>query len=288
MLAPLLKTFVGGNITLDGTGTIATSQWQSFNAVSLTVNGGAYTLGGLNSLIAPNLYVNNGASLTLPAVTSITAPNGNGDWHLYAADWGSTLSLPNLTTIGTLADNSMDVTASFGGEVLLPALTTVTNSRPVQFEATNGGSLLDLSSLASFSGFVGNSALTVTVGGTVLAPLLTSFTGVNITLDGTGAIATSQWQSFNAVNLTINSGSYTLGGLNSLTAPSLNVNNGASLTLPAVSIITAPAGNGDWHLFATDPGSTLNLPALTTISTHGQQFHVHDCQLRRRGVDAGG
>ena len=127
---------------------------QRRQSPTASTTAGAYTLGGLNSLIAPNLNVNNGAALTLPAITTVTAPNGNGDWHLYATDWGSTLSLPNLTTIGTLVNNSMYVTANEGGEVLLPALTTVTNSRPVQFEATSGGSLLDLSALASFSGYV--------------------------------------------------------------------------------------------------------------------------------------
>ena len=65
---------------------------------------------------------------------------------------------------------------------------------------------MDISSLAAFYGTTsyGESTLQVTNGATLLDGDLTTFNTVNVTLDGTGTVATSQWTSLNFDTLTVN------------------------------------------------------------------------------------
>ena len=268
----------GGLTVTDGTSSL-TGGLTVASGASLTAQGLGTTLTatGGTTINGANLYANSGATLSLPEATGYALPSG-GNAQLFATGVGSTLSLPNLTTIGTLT-NWLYIEASQGGHIALPILNSVPNSYPVVFSADGNGSQLDLSALPTFTGYqTGYSALTVTDGATLLAPNLSSFTGVNITLDGTGAIATSQWQSLNDVSLTVNGGSYTLAGVNTLLAPSLYVNNSARLTLPAVSTITTPSGENSGHLYATGFGSTLNLPNLTTVGSLANWLYIEASQ----------
>src|SRR5262249_2755539 len=148
-------------------------------------------------------FVVTGGTLTLPGIASFTAPSSIGDWHWYATGSGSKLNFPNLTTIGTLTNSWLLIDAKQGGEIDLPLLATVTNTRPVSFLADGAGSKIDLSSLATFNGFAGYAALIDTNGATVVAPILTSMVGIQVTVDGSGTIATSQWQSFDTVTLNV-------------------------------------------------------------------------------------
>ncbi len=82
--------------------------------------------------------------------------------------------------------------AKQGGQLLLPALATVTStSQYLQILADGAGSKIDLSDLTSLA--VQQGDLTVTNQATVLDPKLTSLTNVSVTLDGTGTMAVSQW-----------------------------------------------------------------------------------------------
>ena len=63
VLASNLTTFSDVHITLDGTGTIATSQWSSLTGgSSLTVTGGSYSLAGLTNVNGSSLYAESGGS----------------------------------------------------------------------------------------------------------------------------------------------------------------------------------------------------------------------------------
>ena len=62
VLASNLTAFSGVQITLDGTGTIATSQWSSLTGgSSLTVTGGSYSLAGLTDVNGSSLYAKGGS-----------------------------------------------------------------------------------------------------------------------------------------------------------------------------------------------------------------------------------
>ena len=108
---------------------------------SITVNGGSYTSATLTDITGTSLYANNGGSLTLPSVTGFTAPAGNGNWQWIATGASSTLDLPNLTNIGSLASNTLIIKALQGGAVDLPALTTIATTDAIASATESGNTV---------------------------------------------------------------------------------------------------------------------------------------------------
>ena len=117
-----------------------------------------------------------------------------------------------------------------GGTVNLSGLTTINEPNAgVQFTADGSGSQLNLSALTSFTGDGGNSTFEVTDSATAMASSLTTFSGLQITLDGSGTIATSQWSSLTGgSSLTVTGGSYSLSGLIHVNGSSLVTQNGGA------------------------------------------------------------
>ena len=177
--SPLLTTITGATISLDGTGTIATSQWTNLGSDSLNVSGGTYNLANVTTIDAGNVTVSGGASLSLPAITSYANPNSFDNTQSQATGTGSTLTLAGITSLGGTLNSGWNVEALAGGNVQLANVTGVT-SRFVGFTASGTGSDINLSSLTSFAS--NNSPLTVTNSGTVQLLLLTAITGVTIVL----------------------------------------------------------------------------------------------------------
>ena len=269
-----LTSLSGVSVTLDGTGTLATNQWTSLTYGSVTITGGAYTL-EVPDFDGSSAYVDAGDSLTLQDVTGYANPTG-GTTSFEATGAGSTLSLPNLTSLGKVNDY-LEVEALQGGQIDLPSLTAITGTSPyVQIESNGSGSSIDLSALTSFSGTSGYPKLTVTQGGTVLDGDLTSLSGVTVTLDGTGTLATNQWTSLTYGSLTITGGEYTLD-LTDFDGSSAYVNAGDSLTLQDVTEYANPAG-GTTYFQATGAGSTLSLPNLTTLGKLNDYLEVQALQ----------
>jgi RHS repeat-associated protein/uncharacterized repeat protein (TIGR01451 family) len=302
-----LTTLNEATVTLDGTGTIATTQWASFtNFSSITVTGGSYILSGMNDLDGSVLAVSGGASLSLPNVKSYT-----GSTYSYysstvfsATEAGSTLSLGALSTaILATGGTIWNVNATKGGQINLPHLATVSvtggSQVGAQFAADGNGSQIDLSSLTSLSGRNSDSSLTVSHGGTILDGKLTTLNEATVTLDGTGSITTSQWASFtNFSSITVTGGSYTLPGMTDFDGSFLTVNGGASLSLPnlttytgttysyysssvftatgarstlslgALNMVTLATGGTTWDVDATQ-GGQINLPHLATVALTG-------------------
>src|SRR5208337_2734007 len=129
------------------------------------------------------------------------------------------------------------VQATGGGDVELPAVTQLSGS--VLLTSDGAGSEIDLSELTQFianpTASANPGSLAVTNQGTILDVDLTSLNGVNVTLDGTGTLATNQWATLTGSNLTITGGSYTFPGLIDIDSSSLSVQAGAVLTLPALN-----------------------------------------------------
>ncbi len=250
--APLLTALTGVGVTLDGTGTIATSQWQSLTHGSLTITAGDYSstssppFADLKDITDSSLYVYGGGSLTLAGVTSYTGYYNNfqPEESSYYSESAGTISLPNLATIG--------------GYV-------------VSLVAYGQGSELDLPALTSFS--ASYSSLSVTNQGTIQDGELTALSGIGVTLDGTGTIATSQWQSLTSGSLTITAGDYSstssppFVALSNINDSSLYAYGGGSLALPAVTSYKSNYNTFQPEQATYYSGSvgTISLPALTTI-----------------------
>ncbi len=201
-----LTTLNGVKVTLDGTGKLAVSQWTSFTDGSLEITGGDYaptsnaatssnSFANLSDIDGSGLYVSGGGSLSLPDVTSYT---GNNDYYYYQNGQYYYSAFPFQVT---------DTTS--GGLLSLPNLTTIGGYYGVSIEVAGSQSQIDLPDLTSFSPTdIDYAELSVTQSGTVEDPLLTTLNDVEVTLDGTGTIAVSQWQSLTDDSLEITGGDY--------------------------------------------------------------------------------
>ncbi len=253
-----LTSLSGAAVLLDGKGTLASTQWTSLTDGTLTISGGTYTLSKLTDIDSSSLDVDGAGSLALPGV--ISYPNPDFATSLTASGPTSVLSLPALTSFGTL-QSGMSIDASQGAQILLPVLTSLdTNNANAFLDVSADGSdtTIDLSNVTSFD--IDNGSLSVTDSATVLGSKLTSLSGVAVALDGTGTLAINQWTSLTDDTLTISGGTYTLSKLTDIDSSSLYVKTGGSLTLPAVTSYVNPLAETTFE--ATSYGSVLSLPAL--------------------------
>ena len=102
--------------------------------------------------------------------------------------------------------------------------------------------MLDLSSLPTIVSDQGNnSLLSVTSGGTVLAPLLTTLTRTDLTIDGTATIPTGQITSYTGATITVNSGTPDFSGLTSISGDEVFANGGAVVAFPNVTALSTPS-----------------------------------------------
>ena len=190
-------------------------------------------------------------------MTSYSNPSGSNSNYFQATGTGAAVSLPALTSLGSL-QNWLYVQAKQSGQVLLAALDALaSNSDYLQIDADGSGSKVNLSALTSLP--VANSGdLTVTNQATVLDPKLTSFTNVTVTLDGTGTIATSQWASLTRDSLTITGGTYSFSGITDFDSSSAIAQARARLTLPAVASYSNPSGSNSNYFQATGTGAVVS------------------------------
>ncbi len=283
----VLATFANVDLTLDGTGTLATSQITSFTNATFTVTGGTLALGnGLTKVNGSSFLVSGGAALSLPGVTSYTGQTG-GTTTLEATGAGSTLTLANLTSLteDTTSYGSRNyIEALAGGTVNLPALTTIrTGFEVLKSDGTdNGGtgSVVNAPALTSFttlSDSFGNSLLQVT-NGAAMNEALATFANVNLTIDGTGTLSTSQITSFTNATFTMTGGTLALpSGLTNVNGSTFLVSGGAALSLPGVTSYIGQTGSTT-TLEAKGAGSTLTLANLTSLtedtSSYGSRNYI--------------
>ena len=264
-----LTTLNGVTVSIDGSATLDTSPWATFTNSHMDVTGGSYTFNLLTHLDGSSIDLGGGATVTLTALTSYSNPNGYDTTSLQASGGGTVLSLPELTSLGT--DNSiLDIQALQGGQVLLPLLGAITDASPyveIESDGTSGtggsGSLIDLSSLASFAGNGYYASLQITDGASVIDPNLTSFTDVNLTLDPTVTFPLTPSENFTV----------TTGASISVTTGTL-VEQG-SLTIPDRAAVTLNGSlevNGSGVLVLT-PAAALNISGnLTGSTTNADRF----------------
>ena len=258
VLDPKLAALSGMNVTLDGTGTLATDQWASLDDGSVTIKGGSYSLKNLANVDGSSLYVQASTSLALPALASYTNPNGYDSTYFQATGSKAVLSLPKLTALGLL-QSYLYFQATQGGQVNAPALDSIadpsTQNEYLQVDVNGAGSQIDLSALATID--VTTGYVTITNGGTLVDPGLATIHGVNFTVGG---------------------GPYTFAKLADIDSSSIYVQDSGSLALPAVTSYSNPNSYDDTYLEATGTNAVLNLPALTGLGFLQSYLHFQATQ----------
>ncbi len=156
---------------------------------------------------------------------------------------GTILDLTRLTSFtGSAPGNTgngsvLSVNAQAGGKVALGNVTTYTGGS-TNFHATGASSVIDLSKLPSlFSDAYYNSTLQATSGGSILSPVLTSITRVDVHLD----------DNLSAINT---------AAIASITASDLYAAGGADLTFPASRPSPTPPTAPRSRPMAWEPSST--------------------------------
>ena len=199
------------SVTQDGTLNISGSGNVFSGNVDLGASAyegrGVINVSGSSNTISGSLSVNFGA-LTISG-----------------AGAGLTVSGP-VTFPGNIYSGSL--TASAGGTLSFPGLTSVSGAYNLSIVAEGAGSEIDLSNLTSFVGG-GIDSLSVTNGGTVLDGDLTSIEGLSVTLDGTGTVATSQWDTLTDDTINLEGGTYTFNSLSDIDGSRFNVSGATSV-----------------------------------------------------------
>jgi RHS repeat-associated protein len=269
---PKLASLNAVNVTLDGTGTLAVSQWTTLTAGSIKATGGAYSFSGLTNIDSTSLDAEPGASLTMPAVQNYTDPSCCDNSAFLSVGPDSVLSMPILQAVAVTGAPSggLQIQAKSGGNVAIPMVNELSGS--VLLVADAAGSIVDLSSLETFivqpAAQVNRGSLTITNHGTILEPKLTELNGVNVALDGTGILAIGQWASMTTGSLTISGGAYDFAALKNADASSVIAQSGANVMMPAVMSYSVGSGTAG-TLEASGAGSVLALTGLTTLTLGG-------------------
>ena len=295
-----LTTLDGVDIAIDGTGNLATSQINSLTRGAVSVDGVAADFSGLtdvsgNSFTLLNsgtanldnvtiadgasFSVNDGVTLALPNLTSYTTSDQTFDNSIFrAAGVGSILDLSNLTSIeGTIRPITFHlIEALEGGKVNLNSVAEITgpeggsgNTRGVQILADGNNSEVDLSILTKFTNDASepDSKITARNNGTISASNLTTLDGVDIAIDGTGNLATSQINSLTRGAVSVDGVAADFSGLTDVSGNSFTLFNGGTANLDNVTI-------ADGASFSVNDGVTLNLDNVTTAD--GASFFVND------------
>uniref|UniRef100_UPI003563CF86 hypothetical protein n=1 Tax=Stieleria sp. TaxID=2795976 RepID=UPI003563CF86 len=292
-----LTTLTGGGLELRSGGRINTTLLATIDGTSVRVA--------------------DGITLSLPLVTSYSHASTDNDQArtLVASGLGSRLEFPNLTQIdgGTHFRSSLSVDARDGGAIDLARASQIsepdtgnTSGRGVHVTADGPGSVIDLSSLTTFTDIgespvshgaaSGHSSLTVTRGGTIAAPALTTTTGVHIAADegsdfsfelivdatdsilqaaGSGTLSFASLASAAGTAIQIDGHAASLPTLTDLSAGSLFVQGGGTADAPRLVNIDSAT------LIASD-GMTLSLPAVTSIK-HETTAPNQSATLRAEG-----
>jgi hypothetical protein len=251
----------------------------SLNGSTLTVSGAgvAFNVTGTTTVLDSSIEANSGAQISMPGLADLNFDSANATSLFQATGSGSQIDLPNLVSLSSIV-GEWNVEASNGGVINLPDLTsagTIENPAgvPIDFVASGSNSVINISSLTSIdstSPTPGNSSnvageLSVTNGGSLLDPNLTTIAGVVVNLDGTGTISTNSWTSLTFDQIDLSGGVYNLGSVNNVVGSSFTITSGASLTLPSVESVGYQFGVLSNYI-ASGAGSVLSLPELKSFT----------------------
>lgn len=162
------------------------------NAVNatLTADGanGTVSATGQTNIDRSTVIVSNGATLSLPNVTSYAQSINNNNRYFRASGAGSVLNLPGITSLTDIG-YWLYIQAQSGGRVNLPALATIIDSY-VDMSADGNNSMLNLPAFTTFNDTNGAYGYVAATNGASLFLSLsgTSFIGVSMTLQPSATI----------------------------------------------------------------------------------------------------
>ena len=246
IIAPALLTLDGVSVTVDGAG-LSTALWTNLTNGSFRATGGTYTFNLLTDFDASSVYVSGGAVVTFTAFPSYN--DLSGTVYFQASGAGSMLLMPELQTLNA-PSNYIEVQALAGGQVQLPALTSIdaTGQSPyVQLASQGSLSQIQVPALTSFAGNPGYALITLTGGGSFLYPNLNTLIDISVSSDAPFTLAANEVYTI------------TPGAAISITTPTLIEQGG--LTIPknaTVNIQGALEIDGSGFL-SLDPTATLNV-----------------------------
>ncbi len=264
-----LTTLAYVNLILNGTGVLSYSQITSYTFGTFDWDSGVITFNALADIDGSNFVVSSGATLNLPAVATYAGWAGQTS-TLEAVGAGSLLSLSFLASVAEDTGSYyslVQVEAVSGGDVALLDLKNISGG-PVVLQSTGASSVLNVPSLANFSGQSGRnsySMLQATNGGAVDDGKLTTLAYVNFVFNGTGTLSYSQFTSFTYGTFDWDSGVITFNALTDIDGSNFEVSGASTLNLPAVTTYAGWAGQTS-TLEAIGAGSTLSLPILASVA----------------------
>ena len=280
-------------------------------AATLAVSGedADFLANGATTINGANLTAVWGGTLRLPNATTYahgsTGNNQTRTWHVEGND--SRIELGGLTTLtgGTHFDSRLNLNLYDGGQLLLPALTSIedgasgdTRQRAVSILAEGDGSRFSAPLLSSFTDNDSNpnsgwnaglhASMTARQGGEISVPALTSLTGVSVNRDGVSTFPLSQLTTVVRATFTVSGVPLDLAALTTATVTSF-YSESASIELPALTTLergsivlrgrasaNVPLLNSvDGSSFEVTGGASLALPGITSydfLSTGDNQY----------------
>ncbi len=276
-----------------GTDDAGTTPVENADGGILAFSGGAITM-------ESNVHVSGSLAVTGGGSVSITGSSNTVTGGLYMTAGSLTVlgADASLTVNGAVTLTGGDVSVGNGGQLGLTGLTSISSADSVDITATGSTSAINLSGLTSWSTTNVQSSLSVTDGASVDDVNLTTLNGVDVSLDGTGMLAVSQWLSVTDGELDITGGDYapTTGAatpsnsfakLSDINGSSLYVSDDGNLDLHGIISYT-----GDYYYYHYENGQyDYSAPLLPGHGHHGwrvaQSAQPDDDQRIRGRVDRG-
>ena len=273
----------GDDVTIDVSGQRTITINNTAQAVSSLINNENLIIDGGSG----SLTVGAGGFLQAGISTDVDAING-GTFTLNATDYtattafvtnvlraGEASSLVDFSSVLTLSGNTAASTALIfeainagggGGKVDLSSVAAISTGK-VRFLAFGPGSLIDASSLASFSKTgSGAASMDAMNGGQILAPNLTSLDNIGLTLDATGIMNTSQISSYTNGTATMDGATPDLSGITNADGAGFVATGGATIDLSGLTDYNASTAFVATSLKADGANSELLMTDVSTIT----------------------
>jgi len=258
---------------------VATTFTTDANTIDATGTGSKINLSDLATLTNDNIYGDSSSISPTTGATIILAGNITGPITLTLSDTTSTFNVAGVSSLnsatvntgpgtfnfsGATSLNNVNLSATSGGQILFPIVTTFTTDANT-IQATGTGSkitLPDLSTLTNDNFFGDSSSISPTTGATII--LAGNITGpITLTLaDIASTFNVSAVSSLNSATVDTGPGTFNFSGTTSLNNVNLSATSAGQILFPVATTFTTDANT----IEATGTGSKITLPDLSTLT----------------------